>query len=500
MLVAQNELSLITKLPPETVIAISEFVAEPRTRKSTFEVVKMTQICQYWRSTLISYPYLWSSIFVKNDHKDFVAACLERSRELPLTVSLDLKHGDYDTYPDCTCIRNEWSPGMRVDENNPCRYHTTIHPLLDIDHSRRIRELDVHLDMLDDSAEEPDQDFRDALYNFGFFVFLLPSLKSLSFSVDHQLDADEYLELPDNLFLWSLLPPDKLRHLTLHGCYGGPILAVRNLTSFELAGDEDQGFDRIALNHDSFLPLITGSPSLVSLTLEYCSFTNHERSSRVAPVKLPKLKSLQLKDVRGLSDFVRLIEVPALESLSSIHVSTRKHVSLFQEVRVYFEVRAENDDGFHLLYETPDGNHLGLEWVGLTRIAGSSPSLVRFEGQGPCAGIDDKREVSLLPLFINARILEIAAPFAGFHRGFWMDVEKIGPQLTTLRLEIVEEMAPEVATSVKEFVETRFRRGMPLAKMERMEFEGMSEGEEEKAKKLWEEFRASLGIDQYLAF
>jgi hypothetical protein len=105
VVVAQNELSLINKLPPETIITVSEFVAEPRTRESMFEIVKMTHICQYWRSTLISCPHLWSSIFVKNDRKDFVAACLERSRELPLTVCLDLKHGDYHDYPGCTCIR-----------------------------------------------------------------------------------------------------------------------------------------------------------------------------------------------------------------------------------------------------------------------------------------------------------------------------------------------------------------------------------------------------------
>ena len=44
-LVAQNELSLISKLPPETLVAISEFVAEPMTRETIFEIVKLTHIC-----------------------------------------------------------------------------------------------------------------------------------------------------------------------------------------------------------------------------------------------------------------------------------------------------------------------------------------------------------------------------------------------------------------------------------------------------------------------
>ena len=77
VVVTRNEFSLMCKLPPGTLVTISEFVAEPRTRESVFEIVKMTHIWQYWRSTLISCLHLWSSIFVKNDHKDFVAACLE---------------------------------------------------------------------------------------------------------------------------------------------------------------------------------------------------------------------------------------------------------------------------------------------------------------------------------------------------------------------------------------------------------------------------------------
>ena len=166
VVVAQNESSLISKLPPETLANISEFVARPRTRESMFEIVKMTHVCQYWRSTLISYPHLWSSIFVKNDHKDFIAACLERSREVPLTVWLDLKHGGYGNYPDCTCIRDEWSSGMWVNEDSPCRYHTTIYPLVEDNHTERIRTLDVHLTMRDNVAMNgPNREFKDALDN-----------------------------------------------------------------------------------------------------------------------------------------------------------------------------------------------------------------------------------------------------------------------------------------------------------------------------------------------
>ena len=500
VVVAQNELSLVNKLPPETIIIISEFIAESRSRKSIFDLVKMTHICQYWRSTLISCPRLWSSIFVKNDHKDFVTACLERSQELPLAVHLDLKYGDYHEFDDCTCIRNEWSPGMYIDEDNPCRYHTTIEPLMNADSIKRIRKLDVLLTMLDGSDEGPDCDFHDALGGFRFFVFPLPFLESLSFNVDYdEFDSyiDTHLTLPEDLFCWRLIPPANLRHLSLHGCYGGPILAVRNLTSFELSGYED--YDPIQLDRDTFLPFISGSSSLVSLALLRCEFPDREKSPRATPVKLSKLKTLRLMNIYGLSSFPDIIEVPAFKTLSSLHISTQEEENAMGHVPG-FEVRAENDDGFMLLYDCPNDDELTSEWLGIMRNADSSPTFVRLEGRDVYSRGGYGLRDSPLPLFVNAKVLEIGAVFADrWYRDFWKDLKNIGPQLTTLRLEVAEGMGLTVAESVRGFAKARLEKGMPLMKLERMRFEGLDGEGEEKAEKLWEEFRAGLNIDQYLS-
>ena len=191
------------------------------------------------------------------------------------------------------------------------------------------------------------------------------------------------------------------------------------------------------------------------------------------------------------------MEVPALSSLSSLRVSTRKHLTRSKHDTVHFQVRAEGEDGFRLLYDTPNDDKLGWEWDDLTRNAGAGPALVRFEGQDLDFKEGRELKASPLPLFEDAKVLEIGASFASFwYRRFWSDIGNIGPQLTTLRLEVVEGMAPEVATSVGEFVETRFEIGMPVNNVERMEFEGMSE-EEEKSKRLWEEFWPGLGICEY---
>ena len=462
-----------------------------------FEIVKMTHVCRYWRSTLISYPHLWSSIFVKNDHKDFVATCLERSREVPLAVRLDLNHGDYDHCPDCTCIRKDRSSGTFFNECDPCRYHSTIHPLLEGVHLKRIHTLDVHLTLLDNIEDRPEEGFMNALIDFRLFVLPLPVLESLNFRIDHVFDdLATHLQFPEVLFFWGFSPPTALRRLALRGCYGGPILDVRNLTSFELTGVLG-AFDPIELDQDTFLPFISGNSSLVSLSLSHCNFPDRAWLSQVTPVELPELKTLQLTGIHNLSSFSGLVHASALKRLSSLQISTRRDPICFY---ADFLVQAESDDGFRLSYDALNCYEAASDWIGLTDNVDPSPAFVRFE-RGDLGRIGEGGAgPSPLALFSSAEVLEIGASFAGlWYYDFWGDLEKVGPQLATLRLEVIEGMEPSVAKSVETLARARYNKGMPLTTLERMTFEETSEEDEKKAKKLWEAFRAGLSIDHCLA-
>jgi len=117
-----------------------------------------------------------------------------------------------------------------------------------------------------------------------------------------------------------------------------------------------------------------------------------------------------------------------------------------------------------------------------------------------------------LPILQNAEVLEFGAFLTGKHygfwgkHGFWKDLEKVGPQLTTVRFEVTGRVDWRAAKSVKNLVEARLQGGMPLTRLERMVFEEIGEEwelmgkeREEEAKKHWEKFRAGLDIDRYLA-
>ena len=182
-----------------------------------FELVKVTHVCQYWRSTLISCPHLWSSIFVKSDHRDFIAACLERSREVPLAVHMDLEYGAYHYHSDCRCKQ-----GRPVAATDPhlCRYHSTFVPLVTSDCTRRIHKLDIHLHLLDTQTDDSDWYFEGAFDHFKLFELPLPTLEYLNLRVHSELADKILVELPRDLFCWDFSPPTELRHFTLHGCYG----------------------------------------------------------------------------------------------------------------------------------------------------------------------------------------------------------------------------------------------------------------------------------------
>ena len=205
---------------------------------------------------------------------------------------------------------------------------------------------------------------------------------------------------------------------------------------------------------------------------------------------------------RKLPSFPGLIDVPAFSRLSSLRILIHER-SYARFSNGHFLVRAESDDGFQLLYNTHNHGKAAKAWLGLTRHADPSLAYVRFEGQE--LGSRKVKGDSLLPLFANAAVLEIGASFTNFYsyrfwkaHGLWKDLEGVGPQLTTLRLEVTDIVDRQVAKSVEELVEVRLQKGMPLAKLERMVFEETSEERGEEAEKCWEKFRAGLNIDQYL--
>ena len=140
-------------------------------------------------------------------------------------------------------------------------------------------------------------------------------------------------------------------------------MAVRNLTSFELAGNAVD-FEPIKLDQHTALPFISGSPSLVSLSLSDCIFQDRTKLSQVTPVGLPELDSLRLTGVYGPSGFSRLVKSPGLKEVSSLRILARKSRFLLDSTN--YLIHPESDDGSsQLSYGTYDFYKVESGWLDL---------------------------------------------------------------------------------------------------------------------------------------
>jgi len=75
----KNCLALINRFPSETLAHIVTFLPTER------DLVNATAVCQYWRTTLLSFPRLWSN---PGGSSSEIQAYIDRSRSIPICVTL----------------------------------------------------------------------------------------------------------------------------------------------------------------------------------------------------------------------------------------------------------------------------------------------------------------------------------------------------------------------------------------------------------------------------
>jgi hypothetical protein len=94
----RNEFSPVNRLPTETLSHIFDLACiEDRDddhHAHASHATTLAQVCSQWRSNVVSTPLLWSTIHVSRDiQPEFVALCLDRSKDVPLRIILEAKGG-----------------------------------------------------------------------------------------------------------------------------------------------------------------------------------------------------------------------------------------------------------------------------------------------------------------------------------------------------------------------------------------------------------------------
>jgi hypothetical protein len=98
----RNGFSPINRLPTETISYIFGLICAPDRdddHAHPHRAMKLAQVCSQWRSNVISTPLLWSTIHIsRKTQPEFVALCLERSKEVPLEIVLEI-YGELLAFP-----------------------------------------------------------------------------------------------------------------------------------------------------------------------------------------------------------------------------------------------------------------------------------------------------------------------------------------------------------------------------------------------------------------
>lgn len=91
----RNEFSSINRLPAESLTHIFDLVCAPdrdENHARARNAMILAQVCSRWRLNVISTPFLWSAIHISLETRpQFIALCLERSKEVPLEIVLEIR-------------------------------------------------------------------------------------------------------------------------------------------------------------------------------------------------------------------------------------------------------------------------------------------------------------------------------------------------------------------------------------------------------------------------
>jgi hypothetical protein len=426
---------------------------------------------------------MWSTVFAtQKDSRGFVEICLERSQAVDLDVTMDASEWGR-AHPGCTCDKDE----RRVlfpNEKIPCKWHFTFEPLATLEHSKRIRTLDI--DLRGTYHPIPLLKRREfALEGCRFFSSSFPQLTSLTWNGAGKIYAK-------HIFSSSLFTPT-LSSLSLGGALDGSFTQVNNLTSFTFVNYEIFG-PRV----ETFRLFMLNNQSLESLSLDVLIF---EGDSKGPSVELSNLKSFKVHSYHEILSTI--IRVPALQRLSSLRISLSFDGGL---------VLGATGDTIALSVETilPDAAEV---WQGLTGYIRPTIRHVRLydypEGDRYHYRCDDGREI--IPLLMDAYTLEVGRGYLPFlYLGFLDDLKQLGPQLKTIRFEVWEEMESfresgdeyeryggSLLDQIEDLVKYRFEQGSPFSAVERMVI-----SESERSNRLqdhvWRCFYDSRNLGQYV--
>lgn len=250
----RNQLAPIYRLPTEILCSILDFAFCPD-KDHPFDAFRFSQVSQWWRETVISFPPLWSNLFVAAHASAVQAVCLERASQMPLSVTIRVPDQPETYSPDYGQLPKTISES--IDAISP--------------HGYRVKRLEI-------AAPNPSK----MAATLRMLEIPLPNLKHFQIQLPTTIGR---FPLPLNLFGGASPMLESYICFNLHVIQPPSHLFV-NLTTVELR------VDRALSSPSEILEPLRVSLSLQSLRIY--GYTSWDDDTDMVPVSFPQLTKLWL--------------------------------------------------------------------------------------------------------------------------------------------------------------------------------------------------------------
>ena len=314
-----NEGTPTHRIPPEILTRILYLVVDRGFEGRAKQIILLTHVCRYWRTLLLSYPKMWSTLYMKPGNLTIISVWLARSQNVPLTVIAEFED-EYD-HPPCR-YQDSVTTILACDIPMICHRHKAVLSLNRLlPHRSRIRDLDVSLHLSDpewDGDTHQDDD-EPILLSHCFFRETLPNLQRLNFRAVHVEQNRYMIPVPDSLFAEDLPCLKELKYL---GVTGGLTGTVKNLTSCEI-GDWEGSAGPNIISPENLQKFFNNNKTIKSLTLNNCGFSacNHQKPTAI-PMRDLRFLSIYQPSSGELEPLLDLISLPQFKSLHTVKLSS----------------------------------------------------------------------------------------------------------------------------------------------------------------------------------
>ena len=314
-----NEGTATHRIPPEILERILYLSVDHGSEEHAGQLIALTRVCRYWRTLLLSYPRMWSTLYMKPGNPSAISEWLTRSQDVPLTVIANFT----DTYEHPPCRYEDSATAVHADtyDLEVCRRHEAVLSLDQLfPHRSRIRDLDILLRLSNPGWDDDDRhdNGEPILLNHPFFMETLPNLERLDFRATHVEGTRCLIPIPDHLFAGQL---PRIRELKYLGVSGGLVEVVKGLESCEI-GPRSRSVGPAIISPAELQILFSNNTSVKSLVINNCEFYTPARQGSTA-TPMTDLEFLRIYWLLGrdLEIILNLIRIPQFQSLDTARLS-----------------------------------------------------------------------------------------------------------------------------------------------------------------------------------